>query len=182
MAGGDSQEIRRTIPSSGGRPLKSMGPSRRRSDLQEISLLGGVEDFASHLCETMSRYRLICCRDRPHTIIAVAGGSNDSPASGFSGAGADHGEPPNLSVWGRDRPFRSPTAFEWRLPWRLPFWRRVICWDWCFYQPPSPRQPPATRNTSWPRHRGLPRPPYEELSPREKASRGFSLSLPRPPS
>lgn len=42
---------------------------------KKYSLLGGVEDFASHLCETMSRSTgSICAVTDRDTIIAVAGG------------------------------------------------------------------------------------------------------------
>ena len=61
------KEIRRTMRIREGDPLEIY---------KKYSLLGGVEDFAAELCETMSRSTgSVCAVTDRDTVIAVAGGS-----------------------------------------------------------------------------------------------------------
>ena len=69
------KEIRRTMRIREGDPLEIYTSRDGEVIFKKYSLLGGVEDFASHLCETMSRSTgsISAVTDRD-TIIAVAGG------------------------------------------------------------------------------------------------------------
>ena len=70
------KEIRRTMRIREGDPLEIYTSRDGEVIFKKYSLLGGVEDFASHLCETMSRSTgSICAVTDRDTIIAVAGGS-----------------------------------------------------------------------------------------------------------
>ncbi len=61
---------------SDGDPLEIYTSRDGEVIFKKYSLLGGVEDFASHLCETMSRSTgSICAVTDRDTIIAVAGGA-----------------------------------------------------------------------------------------------------------
>ena len=69
------KEIRRTMRIREGDPLEIYTSRDGEVIFKKYSLLGGVEDFASHLCETMSRSTgSICAVTDRDTIIAVAGG------------------------------------------------------------------------------------------------------------
>ena len=70
------KEIRRTMRIREGDPLEIYTSRDGEVIFKKYSLLGGVEDFASDLCETMSRSTgSICAVTDRDTIIAVAGGS-----------------------------------------------------------------------------------------------------------
>ena len=70
------KEIRRTLRIREGDPLEIYTSRDGEVIFKKYSLLGGVEDFASDLCETMSRSTgSICAVTDRDTIIAVAGGS-----------------------------------------------------------------------------------------------------------
>ena len=70
------KEIRRTMRIREGDPLEIYTSRDGEVIFKKYSLLGGVEDFASELCETMSRSTgSVCAVTDRDTIIAVAGGS-----------------------------------------------------------------------------------------------------------
>lgn len=80
------KEIRRTMRIREGDPLEIYTSRDGEVIFKKYSLLGGVEDFASHLCETMSRStRQHLRRDRPrhHYCRGRWRPSVSSPASGF---------------------------------------------------------------------------------------------------
>jgi AbrB family transcriptional regulator (stage V sporulation protein T) len=69
------KEIRRTMRIREGDPLEIYTSRDGEVIFKKYSLLGGVEDFASQLCETMSRSTgTICAVTDRDTVIAVAGG------------------------------------------------------------------------------------------------------------
>ena len=70
------KEIRRTKRIREGDPLEIYTSRDGEVIFKKYSLLGGVEDFAADLCETMSRSTgAICAITDRDTIIAVAGGA-----------------------------------------------------------------------------------------------------------
>ena len=70
------KEIRRTMRIREGDPLEIYTSRDGEVIIKKYSLLGGVEDFAAELCETMSRSTgSVCAVTDRDTIIAVAGGS-----------------------------------------------------------------------------------------------------------
>ena len=69
------KEIRRTMRIREGDPLEIYTSRDGEVIFKKYSLLGGVEDFAVQLCETMSRSTgSICAVTDRDTVIAVAGG------------------------------------------------------------------------------------------------------------
>lgn len=69
------KEIRRTMRIREGDPLEIYTSREGEVIFKKYSLLGGVEDFAGQLCETMSRSSgCICAVTDRDTVIAVAGG------------------------------------------------------------------------------------------------------------
>jgi AbrB family transcriptional regulator (stage V sporulation protein T) len=69
------KEIRRTMRIREGDPLEIYTSRDGEVIFKKYSLLGGVEDFAAQLCDTMSRSTgSICAVTDRDTIIAVAGG------------------------------------------------------------------------------------------------------------
>ena len=69
------KEIRRTMRIREGDPLEIYTSRDGEVIFKKYSLLGGVEDFASQLCETISRSAgSICAVTDRDTVIAVAGG------------------------------------------------------------------------------------------------------------
>ena len=69
------KEIRRTMRIREGDPLEIYTSRDGEVIFKKYSLLGGVEDFAADLCETMSRSTgSICAVTDRDTVIAVAGG------------------------------------------------------------------------------------------------------------
>ncbi len=69
------KEIRRTMRIREGDPLEIYTSREGEVIFKKYSLLGGVEDFAGQLCETMSRSTgSICAVTDRDTVIAVAGG------------------------------------------------------------------------------------------------------------
>ena len=69
------KEIRRTMRIREGDPLEIYTSRDGEAIFKKYSLLGGVEDFAGQLCETMSRSTgCICAVTDRDTVIAVAGG------------------------------------------------------------------------------------------------------------
>ena len=69
------KEIRRTMRIREGDPLEIYTSREGEVIFKKYSLLGGVEDFASELCETMNRSTgSICAVTDRDTVIAVAGG------------------------------------------------------------------------------------------------------------
>ena len=69
------KEIRRTMRIREGDPLEIYTSRDGEVIFKKYSLLGGVEDFASQLCVTMSRSSgCICAVTDRDTVIAVAGG------------------------------------------------------------------------------------------------------------
>lgn len=69
------KEIRRTMRIREGDPLEIYTSRDGEVIFKKYSLLGGMEDFASQLCETMSRSTgSICAVTDRDTVIAVAGG------------------------------------------------------------------------------------------------------------
>ena len=69
------KEIRRTMRIREGDPLEIYTSRDGEVIFKKYSLLGGVEDFAAQLCETMSRSTgSICAVTDRDTVIAVAGG------------------------------------------------------------------------------------------------------------
>ena len=69
------KEIRRTMRIREGDPLEIYTSRDGEVIFKKYSLLGGVEDFAGQLCETMSRSTgAICAVTDRDTVIAVAGG------------------------------------------------------------------------------------------------------------
>ena len=69
------KEIRRTMRIREGDPLEIYTSREGEVIFKKYSLLGGVEDFAGQLCETMSRSTgCICAVTDRDTVIAVAGG------------------------------------------------------------------------------------------------------------
>ena len=70
------KEIRRTMRIREGDPLEIYTSRDGEVIFKKYSLLGGVEDFAAQLCETMSRSTgSVCAVTDRDTIIAVAGGN-----------------------------------------------------------------------------------------------------------
>lgn len=95
------KEIRRTMRIREGDPLEIYTSREGEVIFKKYSLLGGVEDFAAELCETMSRSTGSVCAvtDRGHGHRR--GGRQQAGAYGQAdhpGAGADHGESENLPV------------------------------------------------------------------------------------
>ena len=69
------KEIRRTMRIREGDPLEIYTSREGEVIFKKYSLLGGVEDFAAELCETMSRSTgSVCAVTDRDTVIAVAGG------------------------------------------------------------------------------------------------------------
>ena len=69
------KEIRRTMRIREGDPLEIYTSRDGEVIFKKYSLLGGVEDFAGQLCETMSRSTgCICAVTDRDTVISVAGG------------------------------------------------------------------------------------------------------------
>ena len=69
------KEIRRTMRSREGDPLEIYTSRDGEVIFKKYSLLGGIEDFAGELCETMSRSTgAVCAVTDRDTVIAVAGG------------------------------------------------------------------------------------------------------------
>ena len=69
------KEIRRTMRIREGDPLEIYTSRDGEVIFKKYSLLGGMDDFASQLCETMSRSTgSICAVTDRDTVIAVAGG------------------------------------------------------------------------------------------------------------
>ena len=69
------KEIRRTMRIREGDPLEIYTSRDGEVIFKKYSLLGGVEDFAGQLCDTMSRSTgSICAVTDRDTVIAVAGG------------------------------------------------------------------------------------------------------------
>jgi len=69
------KEIRRTMRIREGDPLEIYTSRDGEVIFKKYSLLGGMEDFASQLCDTMSRSTgSICAVTDRDTVIAVAGG------------------------------------------------------------------------------------------------------------
>lgn len=127
---------------------------------KKYSLLGGVEDFASELCETMSRSTgSVCAVTDRDTIIAVAGGSKrELMGKRITPELEEIMEGRKIYQYSGDGgPFRS--LRDWipsPPPWPLPFWRRAICWVWCSSSARLPGLLPENPNSSWPR----PSPPF----------------------
>ena len=70
------KEIRRTMRIREGDPLEIYTSREGEVIFKKYSLLGGVEDFAAELCETMSRSTgSVCAVTDRDTVIAEAGGS-----------------------------------------------------------------------------------------------------------
>ena len=69
------KEIRRTMRIREGDPLEIYTSRDGEVIFKKYSLLGGLEDFAAQLCETMSRSTgAICAVTDRDTIIAISGG------------------------------------------------------------------------------------------------------------
>lgn len=69
------KEIRRTMRIREGDPLEIYTSRDGEVIFKKYSLLGGVEDFAGHLCETMSRSTgCICAVTDRDTVLTVTGG------------------------------------------------------------------------------------------------------------
>ncbi|MCI8399967.1 MAG: AbrB/MazE/SpoVT family DNA-binding domain-containing protein [Oscillibacter sp.] len=69
------KEIRRTMRIREGDPLEIYTSRDGEVIFKKYSLLGGVEDFAGQLCDTMSRSTgSICAVTDRDTVISVAGG------------------------------------------------------------------------------------------------------------
>ena len=69
------KEIRRTMRIREGDPLEIYTSRDGEVIFKKYSLLGGVEDFAAQLCDTMSRSTGdICAVTDRDTVIAIAGG------------------------------------------------------------------------------------------------------------
>ena len=85
------KEIRRTMRIREGDPLEIYTSRDGEVIFKKYSLLGGVEDFAVELCETMSRSGPGHHHRRGRRQQAGAFGKADLP-----GAGADHGRPQDL--------------------------------------------------------------------------------------
>lgn len=69
------KEIRRTMRIREGDPLEIYTSRDGEVIFKKYSLLGGMDDFAAQLCETMSRSTgSICAVADRDTVIAVAGG------------------------------------------------------------------------------------------------------------
>lgn len=69
------KEIRRTMRIREGDPLEIYTSRDGEVIFKKYSLLGGVEDFASQLCETLSKSTgSICAVTDRDSVIAVAGG------------------------------------------------------------------------------------------------------------
>lgn len=70
------KEIRRTMRIREGDPLEIFTSRDGEVIFKKYSLLGGLDDFAAQLCETMSRSTgAICAVTDRDTVIAVSGGS-----------------------------------------------------------------------------------------------------------
>ena len=72
------KEIRRTMRIREGDPLEIYTSREGEVIFKKYSMLGGVEDFAAQLCDTMSRStgRVCAIADRD-TILAVSGGHRE---------------------------------------------------------------------------------------------------------
>ena len=85
------KEIRRTMRIREGDPLEIYTSRDGEVIFKKYSLLGGVEDFAADLCETMSRSTgSICAVTDRATVIAVAAGG-EGGGDPHDVAGADGG-------------------------------------------------------------------------------------------
>lgn len=69
------KEIRRTMRIREGDPLEIYTSREGEVIFKKYSLLGGVEEFASQLCETLNKSTgLLCAVSDRDTVVAVAGG------------------------------------------------------------------------------------------------------------
>ena len=69
------KEIRRTMRIREGDPLEIYTSKEGEVIFKKYSLLGGVEEFASQICETMSKSTgFICAVTDRDTVLTVAGG------------------------------------------------------------------------------------------------------------
>lgn len=69
------KEIRRTMRIREGDPLEIYTSREGEVIFKKYSLLGGVEEFASQICETLNKSTgLICTVTDRDTVVAVAGG------------------------------------------------------------------------------------------------------------
>ena len=69
------KEIRRTMRIREGDPLEIYTSREGEVIFKKYSLLGGVEEFASQICETLNKSTgLICAISDRDTVVAVAGG------------------------------------------------------------------------------------------------------------
>jgi len=69
------KEIRRTMRIREGDPLEIYTSRDGEVIFKKYSLLGGVEEFAAQICETMSKSTgFICAITDRDTVVAVAGG------------------------------------------------------------------------------------------------------------
>ena len=70
------KEIRRTMRIREGDPLEIYTSRDGEVIFKKYSLMGGLDDFAAQLCETMSRSTgAICAVTDRDSVIAVAGGA-----------------------------------------------------------------------------------------------------------
>ena len=149
------KEIRRTMRIREGDPLEIYTSRDGEVIFKKYSLLGGVEDFAADLCETMSRSTgAICAITDRDTIIAVAGGAKRELMGKRISQELEQVMETAAST---SMPTAQAPFWSWRETtssrpvWPRLFWRRATCWDWCCLWAARPPPPPATQNTSWPR-------------------------------
>lgn len=94
------KEIRRTMRIREGDPLEIYTSRDGEVIFKKYSLMGGLDDFAAQLCETMSFHRGHLCRDRPGQRHCC-GRRRQAGAAGqghYRPTGAGYGEPPHLPI------------------------------------------------------------------------------------
>ena len=135
------KEIRRTMRIREGDPLEIYTSRDGEVIFKKYSLMGGLDDFAAQLCETMSRSTgAICAVTDRDSVIAVAGGAKrELLGKGITAQLEQVMENRRIYQYDGQGPL-----------WPRRSFRREICWDWCCSSATAPLLP-GTRSTNWPR-------------------------------
>ena len=149
------KEIRRTMRIREGDPLEIYTSRDGEVIFKKYSLLGGVEDFAGHLCETMSRSTgSICAVTDRDTIIAIAGGAKrELSGKRISPELEQVMESRRIYQFsGEGQPLPvSDSTDKLAATVAAPILAEGTCWAWCCSSAPFPASFPAMRHKSWPR-------------------------------
>ena len=154
------KEIRRTMRIREGDPLEIYTSREGEVIFKKYSLLGGVEDFAAELCETMSRSTgSVCAVTDRDTVIAVAGGSKrELMGKRITPELEQIMESRKIYQYtGEGQPLQVTEGIDSLLTTvAAPILAEGDLLGWCCSSPAIPLPSPATPSTSWPR----PSPPF----------------------